>query len=83
MRKSKAVEFLEDYENDEEAEFIELEEDIELYEGSRDPITVSYVTEDGKEVFQMVSIVMICAVNKRKCTIFGSCKILIPFRKAL
>ncbi|XP_055636605.1 histone acetyltransferase KAT6B-like [Toxorhynchites rutilus septentrionalis] len=54
MKKSKAVEFLEDFENDEETEFIELEEDIELYDGSREPITVSYVTEDGKEVFQML-----------------------------
>lgn len=53
-KRSRAVEYIEGFDNDDDAEYVELEDDIEIYEGSRDPITVSYVTEDGKEVFQML-----------------------------
>lgn len=45
---SQTVDFIED----EDTEFVEMD-DLESYCG-RDPITVSYVTEDGKEVFQML-----------------------------
>lgn len=42
------------FDNDEDTEYVEIEEDMDIFEESREPITVSYVTEDGKEVFQMV-----------------------------
>uniref|UniRef100_A0A1Q3G103 Putative alcohol dehydrogenase transcription factor myb/sant-like protein n=1 Tax=Culex tarsalis TaxID=7177 RepID=A0A1Q3G103_CULTA len=53
---SQTVDYIDGYGGeDDDAEFVELDEDMEIYEGSgRDPITVSYVTEDGKEVFQML-----------------------------
>uniref|UniRef100_A0A182K8M4 MADF domain-containing protein n=1 Tax=Anopheles christyi TaxID=43041 RepID=A0A182K8M4_9DIPT len=38
-------------ENDEEIDYVEIESDDELYDGT---IAVSYVTQDGKEVFQVM-----------------------------
>ncbi|KAL9707411.1 hypothetical protein quinque_010929 [Culex quinquefasciatus] len=53
---SQTVDYIDGYVGeDEDTEYVELDEDMEIYEGSgRDQITVSYVTEDGKEVFQML-----------------------------
>lgn len=53
-RPSKAVELMDELGNDEDTEYVEIEEDMDIFEESREPITVSYVTEDGKEVFQML-----------------------------
>ncbi|XP_062547884.1 uncharacterized protein LOC134213191 isoform X2 [Armigeres subalbatus] len=53
-RSSKAVELMDGFDNDEDTEYVEIEEDMDIFEQSREPITVSYVTEDGKEVFQML-----------------------------
>lgn len=50
---SRTVELMDDF--DEDTEYVEIEEDMDIFEESRQPITVSYVTEDGKEVFQMVN----------------------------
>lgn len=47
---------MEGFDNDEDTEYVEIEEDMDIFEESREPITVSYVTEDGKEVFQMVKL---------------------------
>lgn len=49
---SRTVELMDDF--DEDTEYVEIEEDMDIFEESRQPITVSYVTEDGKEVFQML-----------------------------
>lgn len=51
-RPSRTVELMDDF--DEDTEYVEIEEDMDIFEESREPITVSYVTEDGKEVFQML-----------------------------
>lgn len=51
-RQSKNVGMLDGFDDD-DTEYVEIEEDMDIFE-SREPITVSYVTEDGKEVFQML-----------------------------
>lgn len=53
-RQSRTVGMVDGFENDEDTEYVEIEEDMDIFEESREPITVSYVTEDGKEVFQML-----------------------------
>ncbi|XP_055544133.1 uncharacterized protein LOC129729526 [Wyeomyia smithii] len=52
-KRSREIECLEGFDNDDEdTEYVEFEE--EICKNSREPITVSYVTEDGQEVFQML-----------------------------
>ncbi|XP_058814211.1 uncharacterized protein LOC131678236 [Topomyia yanbarensis] len=55
-KRSREVECLEEFDNDDDddAEYVEFEDSDEIYKGNREPITVSYVTEDGEEVFQML-----------------------------
>ncbi|XP_065085792.1 uncharacterized protein LOC135707823 [Ochlerotatus camptorhynchus] len=53
-RQSRTVGMMDGFDNDEDTEYVEIEEDMDIFEESREPITVSYVTEDGKEVFQML-----------------------------
>ncbi|XP_055594006.1 uncharacterized protein LOC129745133 [Uranotaenia lowii] len=53
--RSKRIRPLDFSDLDEDTEYVELEDNMEIYEGERrEPITVSYVTEDGKEVFQIL-----------------------------
>ncbi|XP_058451929.1 uncharacterized protein LOC131430746 [Malaya genurostris] len=54
-KRSREIECMEGFDNDDDdAEYVEFEEGVELFKSSREPITVSYVTEDGEEVFQML-----------------------------